>query len=474
MGSQGSRRTRLAAAAVLVLVVGCGAIPPSAPPSIGPSGSPSVSAITEDGLRTDLAMLANASATSPAFRSLGSPGFDAAVAAVEGILRSAGWSVHEDSFSAPAFADDGATTISVGGQTFGGAEVRPLIYSPAGTAEGPVVVIGWPAGAAAPNGQGCATADYGTLPAHAIVVVGRGDCYRRQAVTAAEAAGAAGFVALGPGTGPPLRPTLLTPSGIGIPVVSVSADVASALRTAAGAGGTARIASTAKTGPTTTRSVIAELPGSTPSVVMLGAHLDSVIDGPGVNDNGSGVAALLELARALAGTHPQATIRLAFWAAEEEGLLGSAHYVRGLSAADRSAIVAYLNADMIASPNGYAGVYDEAGSPAGSDAVRGLLVSSLSRLGVTASPADTGGGSDHVPFGQAGIPVGGVFSGASDLVTEPEAQTFGAAASQPADSCYHQACDGPDNVKLRLGRALAAALADTALQIAADPTLVSR
>ncbi len=87
----------------------------------------------------------------------------------------------------------------------------------------------------------------------------------------------------------------------------------------------------ARTAPVRTRSILAELPGSEPGVVvMLGAHLDSVIDGPGMNDDGSGVAALLEIARALGGTRPRATIRLAFWSGEELGLHGSYGYATAL------------------------------------------------------------------------------------------------------------------------------------------------
>jgi len=116
-------------------------------------------------------------------------------------------------------------------------------------------------------------------------------------------------------------------------------------------------------------NVVAELPGSDKAkgeMVMLGAHLDSVIDGPGINDDGSGVAALLEIARALGGTHPQATVRMAFWSGEELGLHGSFRYAAALSAEQARAILVYANVDMIASPNGFAGVYDEPGAPAGS------------------------------------------------------------------------------------------------------------
>lgn len=462
----------------IALATACGPAPAPAPtpPSV-PVASRVVDAVTEDGIRADLAMLAAAGATSPSFRALGSPGYDAAVDAVEGVLRDAGWTVHEDAFTAPAFADEGASTLSVGGATYSSDDVRPLIYAPAGTAEGPVVAMGWPPGAAAPSGRGCDVTDYGTLPEHAIVVAGRDDCYRRQAVVAAQAAGAAAYIAVaeGPPGTPPLRPTLISPSGLAIPAVAVSARVASALRAAADTHATAKLVATARTWNAPTRSVVAELAGSVAGrVVMVGAHLDSVIDGPGIDDDGTGVAALLQLARALAGTRPQTTIRLAFWTAEEEGLVGSAHYVAGLGGADLNAIVAYLNADMIGSPNGYAGVYEESGSPTGSPAVGALLRAALGRLGVTAVPVDTGGGSDHVPFSRAGVPVGGLFSGASEPVTDAQATSFGATAGRSADACYHQACDGVENVGLRLARVLAAALADTAVRISDNPVLVNR
>lgn len=480
-------------AIVVALLGGCGGPSPSpAPPSLPASSgaaapsSPAApaldpvavgAAITETGLWADLAALEAAAKTSPTYRALGSPGYDASVALVEKALQDAGWAVHEDVFTAPAFTDDGRSTVQVGGTSYGAADVRPLVYGPAGEAEGPVVTIGWPATAPAPGGSGCEVADYGTLPPNAIVVVGRADCYRRQAVTSAQEAGAAAFVAVVPGPAgtPPLRPTLISTDGMTIPAVSVSMAAALALRDAAGAGGTARVTSTARTSDVATRSVIAELAGEQPgAVVLLGAHLDSVIDGPGLNDNGTGVAALLGFARALAGAHPQATIRLAFWAAEEEGLLGSVHYVSGLSTGDRDAIAAYLNADMVGSPNGYAGVYEEQGEPSGSASIRALLQTAVARLGAVPVAADTGGGSDHVPFARSGVPSSGVFSGASEQLTAEQAASFGGSEGQTADACYHTACDGSANVNLRLARLLAAVIADAAVRIAEDPALVVR
>ena len=129
-------------------------------------------------------------------------------------------------------------------------------------------------------------------------------------------------------------------------------------------------------------NVIAELPGKNEdNVVMAGAHLDSVIEGPGINDNGSGSAALLETALMMANLNPQNTLRFAWWAGEEQGLVGSADYVDGLSQAERDRIALYMNYDMVGSPNYIFMVYDADEStfeapvcrPGGVDGDRGPL-----------------------------------------------------------------------------------------------------
>lgn len=406
-------------------------------------------------------------------RSVGSRGFDAAADLVVADLQASGWQVHEDAFTTSAFVDPGDSTVVIDGDSFEAGNVAPLIFAPAGDVSGPIVVVDWHA--TGPPGKGCDVAGYGNLPIDAIVLVRPGGCYRRQQVLSAQEAGAVGFLAGYPDakSGAVLRPTLLDPDGLLIPAAGVTGPTGEALVTAAASGGIVRLVTTAKTAPAATRSIIAELPGTEPGlVVMLGAHLDSVVDGPGLNDNGSGVAALLELARALAGSHPRTTLRLAFWTSEEFGLQGSTHYVAGLSDLERDAILVYLNADMVASPNGFAGVYD-ATNPPSSQAARDLLVDAVTRAGGTPVKVDLGGGSDHFSFDQAGIPTGGVFSGANEPVSDAEASASGATAGQPADPCYHQACDNGSELDVDLARILTTALADTALQIANDPSLVA-
>ena len=212
--------------------------------------------------------------------------------------------------------------------------------------------------------------------------------------------------------------------------------------------------------------MIGQLDGSDPeTVVMAGAHLDSVLDGPGINDNGSGVAALLEIARSLGNTKPRSTIRLAFWAGEELGLLGSTHYATTLSEANRAALIAYINADMVGSPNGFAAIDDDGRANGDGAALADLLQAEVQRAGGTPVAAP-GGGSDHIPFGQVGVVIGGVHSGATEIVTPEQATASGSQAGKPADHCYHQACDDRSNVRLDLARILSTALGETVRRVA--------
>ena len=215
-------------------------------------------------------------------------------------------------------------------------------------------------------------------------------------------------------------------------------------------------------------NLIAELPGSQDAVIMLGAHLDSVVAGPGINDNASGVAALLVIAERLAGLPaPQRTVRFAFWGAEEGGPFGSAAYVDALDPAGRDRIGAYLNFDMLASPNAVRFVYDEAGAVPGSDRLTDLFAATMERAGLASEPIDLEGDSDHGPFSEAGIPTGGLFSGGFEPVTDAQAEAFGARAGEPADPCSHRACDTIDNVDADTLEAMTQIIARVLVELAA-------
>ncbi|MFD0257095.1 M28 family metallopeptidase [Kitasatospora indigofera] len=194
----------------------------------------------------------------------------------------------------------------------------------------------------------------------------------------------------------------------------------------------------------TSWNLIADWPGGDAShVVMVGAHLDSVTAGPGINDDGSGSAGILEAALAVsrAALQPTKHLRFGWWGTEEAGMVGSKNYVNSLSSADRSKIEAYLNFDMIGSPNPGYFVYDDAA------ALDQLFQTYFSGLGVATEPETEGDGrSDHSPFKNAGIPVGGLFSGADYIKTSAQAAKWGGTSGQAFDRCYHQSCDTSANI----------------------------
>jgi Zn-dependent M28 family amino/carboxypeptidase len=199
-----------------------------------------------------------------------------------------------------------------------------------------------------------------------------------------------------------------------------------------------------------TANVLADTPGGDPNrVVVQGSHLDSVLPGPGINDNGSGSAYNLESAIQLAKKNikPKNKIRFAWWGAEELNLLGSAHYVNSLSDDEFAKILLNLNFDMIASPNYVRFVYDGDGSdtptpgPPGSAAIEQVFLDYFASRGLATSPTAFDGRSDYGPFIARGAPAGGLFSGAEGIKTADQASVYGGVAGQAYDPCYHQACD---------------------------------
>ena len=178
------------------------------------------------------------------------------------------------------------------------------------------------------------------------------------------------------------------------------------------------------------------------AVLMTGAHLDSVLAGPGINDNGSGVATLLVVAQRLAELPaPQRTIRFAFWGAEEGGPFGSAVYVDSLAPAERERIAAYLNFDMLGSPNFIRFVYDEPSAAEGSASITATFAGYFEEAGLAWEPIDLTGHADHGAFTAAGIPTGGLFSGGGAPKTDAQAAAFGGTAGALADPCSDIACD---------------------------------
>ncbi|KAK9696578.1 hypothetical protein K7432_012383 [Basidiobolus ranarum] len=201
-----------------------------------------------------------------------------------------------------------------------------------------------------------------------------------------------------------------------------------------------------------TYNVIAETKGGDPTkVIMLGAHTDSVRAGPGINDNGSGTAALLEVAYQLRHTKPKNKVRFGWWAAEEFGLLGSEHYVKNLKKTDIDNIAVILNFDMIASPNYIIRTYngDSSGSPipAGSEVITSLFENHFKAKHIIyESSVVPYSRTDVGPFAAVGIPSGGLDTGADEIKTPEQAKKFGGKAGEALDQCYHKACDTTANL----------------------------
>ncbi|MFC8301257.1 M28 family peptidase [Micromonospora orduensis] len=191
-------------------------------------------------------------------------------------------------------------------------------------------------------------------------------------------------------------------------------------------------------------NLIAEWPGGpTDQVVMFGAHLDGVSAGPGINDNGTGSATLLENALVLAAQNPTMTkkVRFAWWTDEEQGLNGSRFYVNSLSSTQRGYIKGYYNFDMVGSTNG--GYFINRVSSTTAAPLKAYWDS----LGLQPEENVEGQGrSDDYYFQQAGIPTSGYAAGASARKTSAQATKWGGTANSAYDPCYHRSCDTTANV----------------------------
>ncbi len=224
-------------------------------------------------------------------------------------------------------------------------------------------------------------------------------------------------------------------------------------------------------------NILADTGGSAENTVVVGGHLDSVREGPGINDNGSGVAAILEIAKWMkeTGTTPVNRVRFAFWGGEEDGLYGSQHYVDELSKAEKAQTAANLNVDMMASPNGVRSIHDGDGSdfghagPNGSKQIEDVFFRFFQENSLPAETTPFDGGSDYDAFLQAGIPGGGLFSGDVESKTQAQVQSYGGVAGKKLDSCYHKACDTIKNTDADLLKEMSAALAYATTSYALAP-----
>ena len=374
-------------------------------------------------------------------RAAGTPGYDASAAYVADELRRAGYEVEVQSFEFPGYAIVRDADLEIAGTAAQETDFALMERSGTGEAEGrlrPVDVGG--------TTSGCEPEDFEGFSRGDVALLRRGTCTFRTKAENAEAAGASAALIFNAGEagGEVLRGSLGGP-GVGIPVMGTSESFGEELL--AGEEVPEVRVFAAEDGDNRTTNVIAQMPGGAgEDVVMVGAHLDSVPEGPGINDNGSGSATVLEIALGLAelDAEPRKPVRFAFWGAEEIGLLGSRHYVEGLEEGEIEEISAYLNFDMVGSPNFTNTVYE------GPDEVEDVFGSYFEARDIEAETnAALDGRSDHGPFQDEGVPTGGLFSGAEGVKSEEQQEAFGGEAGAPFDRCYHLACDDIDNLSER-------------------------
>lgn len=423
-------------------------------------------AVTLAGVREHQAALQAASDANGGNRVAGSPGYDASSAYVVEKAQAAGLDVHLHHFT---FTFNEDRTPPVLTQTapdatnyVNGVDFGSMTYSGNGDVTAPVWAVDLQLPQAPGPGattSGCEAADFAGMPAGSIALVQRGTCTFGAKLDNAVANGAAGAVIFNDGGDAGRRGvingTLGEPNrnhpAVGA-TLALGQDLANGIANGA-TGSTVRLRVDRVVEQRTTHNVIGETPGGDPhNVVVVGAHLDSVSRGPGINDNGSGSGGILEMAEALEGREVTNKVRFVWWGAEELGLIGSNRYVASLTQQEKDDIALNLNFDMIGSPNYVRFVYDgdnsafpvgpgAAAGPDGSGMIEKVFHDYFGGVGLASAETPFSGRSDYGPFIAAGIPAGGLFTGAEGVKTAEQATVFGGTAGAPYDPCYHLACD---------------------------------
>lgn len=426
-------------------------------------------ALTNKGIFTHLNKLQAIADNNGGNRAAGSKGFDKSADYVANKLESYGWLVKRQPFDFEAYFQDSPSTfeqVTPNAATYEeDTDYSTMAYSGSGdvTAELVAVDLTLPPTAEPSSTSGCEASDFtGLNITGKIALIQRGGCDFVDKVQNAADAGAVGSVIFNegqPGREDVVFGTLGTLAEI--PALDTSFalgnDLSNGVENGA-TGTTVHIVTDTHSEMRSAENVIAQSPkGDRSNVVMAGAHLDSVDAGPGINDNGSGSATLLEIAHQISKLNykPEQRIRLAWWGAEEEGLVGSTHYVEQLSNAAGAKIALYLNFDMIASPNFARLIYDGNGSrfedagPEGSGAIERTFERYFESQDLASGQTAFDGRSDYGPFIDVGIPAGGLFTGAEEVKTDAQQAAYGGTAGEAFDPCYHQACDDIDNISRR-------------------------
>lgn len=383
-------------------------------------------------------------------RADGTTGYDASVDYIVKLLSDKGFDVSTPEATRLGAQQQGPETLTVGDRTFSIDQASLMIQTPPGGVSAPAV--------RAAKLPGCAAGDYaGTAVKGAIAVTDDTGC---TIVDKQNAAVSSGAVALLVVIGQTATRGLFTPGyykQLKVPVGVIGGDADTTLRRTSAP---VRLKLESRSTLAKSRNVVVQTKtGSAQNVVVVGTHLDSAENSPGMNDNGSGVAALLETALQL-GPSPAVNdaVRFCFFAAGKQGVGGPTSYVAGLSHDQLTDIAMFLDFDLLASQNAGYFTYDgdQSGQPSndvppdsvppGSAGIERTLAGYLNLAGRRPADLPLSGAADYYPFEQAGVPIGGVTTYSTGKKSPVQARLWGGSAGQLFDPNYDRPGDTLDNV----------------------------
>jgi Zn-dependent M28 family amino/carboxypeptidase len=443
-------------------------------------------AVTVEGVRTHQQAFQNIADANGGTRLAGTDGYDASADYVAGQMQAAGYNVTVQEFEFQGFDQLGPSTLEMTGPVFftyeENIDYALMSQSEPGDVSGMVTAVDLDLGLGNASTSGCEIEDFATFTPGHIALIQRGACSFQLKAENAAAKGAVGAIIFNQGDTEDrkglINGTLSADYTGGIPVFEATYDRGE--EWAGTPGLELHMIADVFRGTITTSNVLAETPGGRDDrVVVVGAHLDSVPQGPGIQDNGSGSAAILEIALQMVDIEPRNKVRFAWWGAEESGLVGSQYYVDNLSKREIKNIALNLNFDMIGSPNFVRFVYDGDGSatplagPNGSKNIENVFLDYFESEELAVEPTAFDGRSDYGPFIDVGIPAGGLFTGAEGIKTEEEVSVYGGTAGEQYDPCYHLACDTFDNISLEALDQMSDAAAHSVLTFAMTTSSVN-
>lgn len=458
-------RTTLRAGAVAASAAVCAtlAIAGPAQAAIVTDTSELREAVTLEGVMSHLEEFQDIADANGGNRAAGTPGHEASLAYVQDVLEEAGYTTTRQEFTYERTNFTGTSlsrTLPDPDVAYTlGIDYFPMDFTGGGIVEAPVTAVDVNLAGDRASTSGCEAADFGGFPSGNIALIQRGSCDFSVKATNALAAGAVGVIIFNQGNVVPgddrlglFGGTLGSIIDEDLPVVSAPFALGAEWVNTPGLRLSLSVQITVE--EVTTENIWADTTGRADRTVVVGGHLDSVSEGPGINDNGSGTAAILETAVQMAelGIEPENRVRFAFWSGEEDGLIGSSYYASQLTPREIKGTALNLNFDMIGSPNPVNFVYDGDGDalgvsgPNGSGTIERVFTDFFASQGEPTEPTDFDGRSDYFGFIEAGIPAGGLFTGAEGIKSAEQAALFGGTAGVAYDPCYHAECDDIDNL----------------------------